>query len=151
MKKSKNFILFVETAPLQVESTEFYAVDNAKEHHTDQFEIVQDLPPTPIFRRGQTFYFAVRFDRELDAVQDIIRLVFNFGNFKFKIKKIVISNFSEMLIFSKGPNPVVSKGTKIIIPVTEQEETALEHNKWDARVYGKDESYLTFQVRRRKH
>lgn len=79
LKKKKINFFISENVPLKVEQTEFYALDNAKEHHTDQFEIVQDLPPTPVLRRGQTFYFAVRFDREINPVEDVIRLVFNFG------------------------------------------------------------------------
>lgn len=66
--------------PLKVELTEFYARDNSKDHHTDQYELVNDtVLPTPVLRRGQNFFFAVRFDRTWDKQQDIIRIVFGFG------------------------------------------------------------------------
>jgi transglutaminase 1 len=59
----------------------FYARDNAKDHQTDQFELVQDPTPTPVFRRGLAFFFAVRFDRQFDPVSDVIRLQFGFGEY----------------------------------------------------------------------
>lgn len=65
--------------PLEVELTEFYAKENAVEHHTEDFEIVQENRPTPVLRRGQYFFMAVRFQREMDSVSDILRLVFSFG------------------------------------------------------------------------
>lgn len=68
-----------QTPPLSVELTELYARDNAKEHHTERFELVLDNPPTAIFRRGCPFYFAIRFDRPFENNKDLLRLVFDFG------------------------------------------------------------------------
>lgn len=66
--------------PLKVELTEFYSRDNGKEHHTDQYELVNDtVLPNPVLRRGQKFFFAVRFDRIYDKQQDLIRIVFSLG------------------------------------------------------------------------
>jgi hypothetical protein len=65
--------------PLKVELSGFYARDNARHHHTEQFELVQDATQTPILRRGLPFFFAVRFDRQFDPINDIIRLQFGFG------------------------------------------------------------------------
>lgn len=64
---------------LQVDIADFYPIDNAQEHKTDRYEIIRDSPPSPVFRRGQLFYMAVRFDHPFDHNQDIIRLVFDFG------------------------------------------------------------------------
>jgi hypothetical protein len=68
-----------QSTPLRVDLSGFYARDNAKEHHTDQFELVQDPTATPVFRRGLPFFFAVRFDRQYDPIGDVIRLQFGFG------------------------------------------------------------------------
>lgn len=68
-----------QNLPLKVDLCGFYARDNAKEHHTDQFELVQDPTATPVLRRGLPFFFAVRFDRQYDPAGDIIRLQFGFG------------------------------------------------------------------------
>jgi len=65
--------------PLKVELSGFYARDNARDHHTEQFELVHDSTPTPVFRRGLPFFFAVRFDRQFDSINDVIRLQFGFG------------------------------------------------------------------------
>lgn len=59
---------------LTVISTHLYPLENAIEHHTDRFELLQD-GSTAIFRRGQPFYFGVRFNRPVDKVNDIIRVV----------------------------------------------------------------------------
>ena len=68
--------------PLKVELSGFYARDNARDHHTEQFELVHDSTPTPVFRRGLPFFFAVRFDRQFDSIDDVIRLQFGFGEFQ---------------------------------------------------------------------
>ncbi|OWR44549.1 putative transglutaminase [Danaus plexippus plexippus] len=81
--------------PLKVELTEFYSRDNAKDHHTDQYDLVNDtVLPNPVIRRGQNFFFAVRFDRTYDKQQDVIRVVFCFG-----------------------PKPGVTKGTRVVLQV----------------------------------
>ncbi|XP_041970639.1 hemocyte protein-glutamine gamma-glutamyltransferase-like [Aricia agestis] len=86
---------YYSQAPLKVELTEFYSRDNAKEHHTDQYDLVNaTLLANPVLRRGQNFYFAVRFDRAHDKQQDIVRIVFCFG-----------------------PKPSVTKGTRVVLPV----------------------------------
>lgn len=66
--------------PLTVELMEFYPRDNAKEHHTDMYELVSDAQtPTPVLRRGQNFFFAIRFDRSFEQQRDFVRVNFNFG------------------------------------------------------------------------
>lgn len=66
--------------PLTVELTEFYPRDNAKEHHTDMYELVSDAhTPTPVLRRGQNFFFAIRFDRSFEQQRDLVRVNFAFG------------------------------------------------------------------------
>jgi hypothetical protein len=65
--------------PLSVELSGFYPKDNARDHHTGQFELVHDSTPTPVFRRGLPFFFAVRFARQFDSINDVIRLQFGFG------------------------------------------------------------------------
>lgn len=59
---------------LDVISTHLYPVENAVEHHADRFESIQD-GSTAIFRRGQPFYFGVKFNRPLDNIKDIVRIV----------------------------------------------------------------------------
>ncbi|XP_034826300.1 hemocyte protein-glutamine gamma-glutamyltransferase-like [Maniola hyperantus] len=92
--------------PLKVELTEFYARDNGKDHHTDQYELVNDATlPNPVLRRGQNFFFAMRFDRICDKQQDIIRIV-----------------------FSLGPKPCVTKGTRVVLTVNwSTQQTVFQH------------------------
>lgn len=65
---------------LDVISTHLYHMENAVEHHTDRFESLQD-GSTAIFRRGQPFYFGIKFNRPVDKIKDIIRIVLVTGEF----------------------------------------------------------------------
>lgn len=97
---------FYSQQPLKVELTEFYPRDNAKDHHTEQYELVNDtVLPNPVLRRGQNFFFAVRFDRICDKQQDVVRIVFCIGKFryillKFNLLRIIITTSSIFLIHS---------------------------------------------------
>lgn len=94
--------------PLKVELTEFYSRDNSKDHHTEQYDLVNDnILPNPVIRRGQNFFFAVRFDRTYDKQQDMIRIVFCFG-----------------------PKPSVTKGTRVVLPVNwNSQHGVLQHSR----------------------
>jgi len=59
---------------LVVASTHLYPLENAVEHHADRFESVQD-GSTAIFRRGQPFYLGMKFNRPLNKIKDIVRIV----------------------------------------------------------------------------
>ncbi|KAJ8975426.1 hypothetical protein NQ317_018935 [Molorchus minor] len=80
--------------PLNVVQTTFYVKENAKEHHTDQFDLVKADNPTPIFRRGGNIYMAIMFDREYDVETDVVRVRFGFG-----------------------PKPNVIRGTRAVLAV----------------------------------
>lgn len=68
--------------PLTVNLVDFYGKSNAKENRTEEFDLLENPEvKSPIFRRGCNFYFAVRFDREFDAEQDVVRVGFGFGKF----------------------------------------------------------------------
>lgn len=66
--------------PIQVDTVEFYPKQNAQKHNTSEFGLISEAEiPTPIFRRGNNFYFAVRFNREIIPESDAIRIQFLFG------------------------------------------------------------------------
>jgi len=96
----------------RVDRLHFYIRDNAKQHHTAKFDQVHDPhAPSPVLRRGQTFYVAVRLKtRDFDQTQD--RLVLNF-------------------LF--GPRPSVTKGTLAVLPVTSTTFTKTKDD-WDVRL-----------------
>lgn len=66
-----------------------YPEDNANSHQTSKFELTQQepetggIPPSPVLRRGLSFYMTVRFDRPYNPEIDTIRIHFYFGNFIF--------------------------------------------------------------------
>lgn len=65
--------------PLNVVGVEFYCKENAKVHHTEEYDLINSETPTPILRRGESFYIALRFDRPYDTKADAIRISFGFG------------------------------------------------------------------------
>ncbi|CAH0557746.1 unnamed protein product [Brassicogethes aeneus] len=80
--------------PIKVEAVEFYAKPNSQENHTEEFELLSSETPSPIFRRGCNFYFALRFSRDFIENEDVVKICFGFG-----------------------PQPTVVKGTKAILPL----------------------------------
>lgn len=68
--------------PLQVQLVKFYIKDNARESHTEEFDLVnkpESEGGTSILRRGANFQFFVRFNREFDENSDDLSVVFRFG------------------------------------------------------------------------
>lgn len=66
--------------PLTVLMTEFYPKDNSSENHTEDYDLVNNKDvATPVLRRGENFYFAIRFDRPFDDVADVVRIRFSIG------------------------------------------------------------------------
>lgn len=70
--------------PLQVVRTDFYCKENAKAHHTDEYDIVKADPPTPVFRRGANFAMAIQFNRPFNRDTDVVRIKFEFGKYNYK-------------------------------------------------------------------
>lgn len=67
---------------LEIESVYFYPLENAKNHYTDRYEVVHNEPPSPVLRRGQEFFLAIRFNsRGYRDEADIVHLVFNHGKY----------------------------------------------------------------------
>lgn len=67
--------------PLQVVRTDFYCKENAKAHHTDEYDLVKADPPTPVLRRGANFAMAIQFNRAFNPDFDVIRVRFEFGKY----------------------------------------------------------------------
>lgn len=111
-------------APPKVELVELYASQNAQEHHTDMYELVQMQPPTTILRRGNAFYMAIRFaKRPFDSNTDTLRLTFNFG-----------------------PHPNIAKGTKAELLVSDNKEFTKGKASWDVRVHHQVDSTVTLHI-----
>ncbi|XP_050530109.1 hemocyte protein-glutamine gamma-glutamyltransferase-like [Daktulosphaira vitifoliae] len=105
---------------ISVVSTHMYVMENAIEHHTDRFELLNSNS-TVILRRGQPFLFGIRFNRSFDVNNDIIRAV-----------------------LVTGPAPSPSKGTSAAIIINKKEN--LPDDKWDARFSNISGSTVIVQV-----
>jgi len=68
---------------------ELFPRDNAKVHHTSQYEIVDNANPSLVIRRGDPFYLAIRLNGPYDQSRDKIRLEFMFGMFVFHNRNLV--------------------------------------------------------------
>ncbi|XP_071448771.1 hemocyte protein-glutamine gamma-glutamyltransferase-like [Hetaerina americana] len=126
--------------PLTVEVTEFYIRQNASAHHTEAYELTSICPGgggdgsgqtgnslrgTPVLRRGADFFFAVRFDRPPEYKKDAIRLIFSFG-----------------------PNPVSTKGTRAVLPIPLEQRSngGCKKDVWEANVQRKEGKTLILEV-----
>ncbi|RZC41015.1 hemocyte protein-glutamine gamma-glutamyltransferase [Asbolus verrucosus] len=111
--------------PIQVELTEFYPKDNARESRTEEYDLVQNSDfPTPILRRGCNFFFAIRFNREFDEIHDAVRVRFGFG-----------------------PKPNVLKGTRVILPILARQKTFSKNtNIWSSCVERIDGNTVMLKV-----
>ncbi|XP_076067754.1 hemocyte protein-glutamine gamma-glutamyltransferase-like [Oratosquilla oratoria] len=109
---------------LRIETVDLLAQENGKDHKTIMYEVVQEDNPSPIFRRGQTFYMTLTTkEREFDTSRDLLYVNFYFG-----------------------PNPSVPKRTRIVLPVTTQKEFSRAPQRWDVRIHNQDAKTLTLQV-----
>jgi hypothetical protein len=67
---------------LVVTSVHMYPMENAKLHHTNNFEVVHRDTPTVVLRRGQPFHLLISFaGRSYDPTKDLVQLVFTYGKF----------------------------------------------------------------------
>lgn len=106
---------------LKVGEVHWYVKDNAANHRTSKFELIERN--TPILRRGQTFFLAVRISGRLYREgHDDLTLVFNFG-----------------------PHPSPIEGTQQILKVKKQ--VGQRKDGWYAQLFGHDKNAITVQVR----
>lgn len=109
--------------PIEVDATEFYAKSQAKKHTTEPYDLLEGKEPSPIFRRGESFYFAIRFKRPLDWNTDKIRLEFSFG-----------------------PKKQLGKGTLVSLVVTKKTAFDREPSEWDVSLSREERNIITLQV-----
>lgn len=78
----KGEILFSKmgiSKPLVVETVYLHEKENARLHHTQDYDLVEADSPTPVLRRGQPFKMSIRFDRPFDIATDNVRISVSFG------------------------------------------------------------------------
>ncbi|KAI4464153.1 protein-glutamine gamma-glutamyltransferase [Holotrichia oblita] len=111
--------------PLEVDAVEFYAKDNSRDHHTDCYDLISlREDPSPIFRRGFNFFFAVQFNRYYDETRDVVWVSFGFG-----------------------PKPHTTKGTKVVLPLMVRErQTPRDLYRWFMTLHRHDGNTVTMQV-----
>ncbi|XP_035218185.1 hemocyte protein-glutamine gamma-glutamyltransferase-like [Stegodyphus dumicola] len=109
--------------PIEVDTVEFYCNDNAKSHHTDNYDLLEGKEPSPVLRRGDSFFMAIRFNRPFNIQTDKIRLDFTFG-----------------------PKKQIGKGTLILLPVTDKKSLTLEPSKWDICLARIERTIVTLQI-----
>lgn len=66
----------------EVVHVDLFIRENAKTHHTSQYEILDNAREAPlVIRRGDSIYFAVHLMRPYAPAQDKMRLEFMFGEY----------------------------------------------------------------------
>lgn len=129
--------------PIIPTGTEFYCKDNGKENHTDMYDLVDSESSFPVLRRGCSFYFAIRFDRDYNPNQDVVRVRFAIGNLSLLLHKQLCDFFLYL-----GPKPNVVKGTRVILPVRPKHKRLLnDSSRWSICLSKVEGSIITVQVR----
>lgn len=112
---------------LLVEALHLYEKQNGAEHHTELFEQVHMEAPRAVLRRGQPFFVAVRFNREL------------------------VPEDAVTLIFALGPEPHPMRDTLGRMRVSpwqpDNGEFDTEPYKWESRITAMDANTMTVEVR----
>lgn len=103
---------------LQVELVYLYPQDNAVEHKTKNYEIVNDEEhPVAVLRRGKKFITAIRFEnRNYSPAEDILKI-----------------------IFSYGPNPNPIKRTKGVLTLGKSNPEVSNNYQWTAEFLSENE------------
>ena len=71
--------------PNDVIGVELFQRDNAKEHRTYKYELLEKKNPALVIRRGDPFYLAIQLRNVYDQDNNKIRLEFLFGKLNFAI------------------------------------------------------------------
>ncbi|CAG9771687.1 unnamed protein product [Ceutorhynchus assimilis] len=110
--------------PIQPVGTEFYCKENAKESHTDMYDLLDTEVPFPVLRRGCNMFFAIRFDRDYVPTQDVIRVRFTIGD-----------------------KPNVVKSTRVILPIMpKQKKLAHDPSRWSISLVQDSGTIITVKV-----
>lgn len=68
-------------SPNEINSIELFVHENARNHHTIDYEIVDGINPPLVIRRADVFMIGIKFRRPYDSRRDKVRLEFMFGRF----------------------------------------------------------------------
>lgn len=109
--------------PIEVDAVEYYCKDNAKSHHTENYDLLDGKDTSPVLRRGEPFYMALRFNKP-----------FNLDTDRVKIE----------LIF--GPKKLLLKGTLVFLPITSAKKFNKDNSNWDICVSRHERTILTVQI-----
>lgn len=92
-------------------TVEFYPKENAKESHTEEYDLVNNPDgATPIFRRGANFYCCLRLNRDFDETSDNLKIIFKIGKC---YREFAVSQLLKKKNLALGPNPTVHRRTLI--------------------------------------
>ncbi|KAL3284529.1 hypothetical protein HHI36_018687 [Cryptolaemus montrouzieri] len=110
---------------LVVEIAYLYIKENAVQHKTDMFDMVNNEEiQTPILRRGMKFTLAIRF---------------NNGGFRDGVDKI-------RLLFNFGPTPNPLKATKGIVILSDSKVQNQDEKLWYGNILAKGEDTVTLEI-----
>ena len=80
---------------LEVQSVHLYPLENGKNHHTINYEVMHREDPTIVLRRAQSFHLVVTFSgRGYDSDKDIIQFIFTYGTAIIKLNYNNCDNIS---------------------------------------------------------
>lgn len=117
--------------PNEISTVDLRLSENIHRHHTSQYKpysYYNQIGPTVILRRGESFNIIVHLKQNYDNTKDKIRLEFSFG-----------------------PKPQLDKGTLIYLPIQEDAQKNKNNSislfeKWDSKLSKVDGKQLYVQI-----
>lgn len=90
---SNNLVSNSFDSPNEINSIELFVHENARAHHTSDYEIIDGINPPLVIRRADVFVIGIKFRKPYDPRRDKVRLEFMFGKLIFLLK---FSKFNEL-------------------------------------------------------
>lgn len=110
---------------IRVNKLDYNVADNIKGHHTEKYEVTDRLrgdrymTAQLVVRRGQSFDVTVTFDRPYDKEKDDLELIFDIGD-----------------------RPMISKGTRIMLRLSDEDKP----KKWGAKIKSTDGDSIVMTI-----
>ncbi|XP_022249455.1 annulin-like [Limulus polyphemus] len=110
---------------LVVQSIDLCVSENANNHYTMEYDLVQKESPKPVLRRGFPFKVKITFNRAYNDEKDAVCLVFTLKG---------------------ATNPTYAQGTMVVVPVVPADSDVLPSDGWQVKLVFTENCSITLEV-----
>lgn len=99
--------------------------ENAGNHYTDKYHLVNQITPQLIIRRGFPFKIKIQLNRKYDKEKDYLCLVFT-------VKDAQMASYAQ--------------GTMVLVPIEYESNSVMPSEGWKAKFLTENENWMTVEV-----